>query len=87
MLTGQLGVFHLQAHTDIQFSHIFIFRDDITNAICQGRAVHPCQVHSEGELGNSLPLLRAVWATGAGRARGMAEQLPAAMWLTLFKPE
>lgn len=31
--------------------------------------------------------LGGAWATGAGRARGIAEQLPAAMWLTLFKPE
>lgn len=45
-------------------------------------AVHPYQIHSKGE-----PSLGGVWATGAGRARGMAEQLPTAVWLTLFKPE
>lgn len=75
---GSLMCF-ISKHTQILNSH-HVFRDDITYAICWGCAVHPCQVHSEGE-----PSLVGAWAAGAGRAR--AEQLPAATWLTLSKPE
>lgn len=50
----------------------------IISAICPGVAVHPLQVHRKRE-----PSLGGMWATGTGRAKGTAKQLPVAVWLTL----